>query len=150
MSSGFVSLLAAGPGDPELLTVRAVQRLAQADVVAYDELVSPEVLALVSPSTECLAVGRRAGQGLTTYRIHPAVVSRAREGAWVVRLKAGEPMVFGRGGEEADALREAKIAFEIVPGVVGAGGRGRGRGPVDASRSRRERARRNGPSWSRI
>jgi uroporphyrinogen III methyltransferase/synthase len=120
VSAGRVYLVGAGPGDPKLLTVRAVECLRAADVVAYDELVSPEVLALAPIAAERLAVGRRHGSGKTSYRLHPAVLSRAREGKNVVRLKAGDPLIFGRGGEEAEELAEAGIAFEIVPGISAA------------------------------
>ena len=117
---GRVALVGAGPGDPALLTVRAVELLRAADVVAHDELVSESVLALVPAHAELLAVGRRAGGGETCYRLHPAVLARAREGRFVVRLKAGDPLVFGRGGEEAEELAAAGIPFEIVPGITAA------------------------------
>lgn len=117
---GFVSLVGAGPGDPGLLTVRGRAALEQADVVAYDELVSGEILALAPASSERVPVGRRVGQGPTTYRLHPAVLERARAGLRVVRLKSGDPFIFGRGGEEAEVLVEAGIPFEIVPGVSAA------------------------------
>jgi uroporphyrinogen III methyltransferase/synthase len=117
---GRVDLVGAGPGDPRLLTLRAAELLGRAEVVAYDELVSPEVLAMAPRSAELLAVGRRHGQGPTTYRLHPDVIARARAGKRVVRLKAGDPLVFGRGGEEACELRELGIPFEIVPGISAA------------------------------
>jgi len=117
---GSVALVGAGPGDPRLLTVRAVELLREADVVAYDELVSPEILSLAPKGAELLNVGRRHGSGKTTYRLHPSVLERARGGKRVVRLKAGDPLIFGRGGEEAEELTEAGIAFEIVPGVSAA------------------------------
>jgi uroporphyrinogen III methyltransferase/synthase len=115
-----VYLVGAGPGDPKLLTLRAAELLRSAEVVAYDELVSPEILAMAPPSAERLAVGRRHGSGTIAYRVHPDVMARARAGKSVVRLKAGDPMVFGRGGEEAEELAEEGIAFEIVPGVSAA------------------------------
>lgn len=118
--SGFVYLVGAGPGDPRLLTVRAVECLRDADVVAYDELVSPEILKLAREGAEMLAVGRRHGSGKASYRLHPEAMARAREGKKVVRLKAGDPLVFGRGGEEAEELAEAGIGFEIVPGISAA------------------------------
>ncbi|HEY2515336.1 MAG TPA: uroporphyrinogen-III C-methyltransferase [Polyangiaceae bacterium] len=120
MTVGRVALVGAGPGDPKLLTLRGAELLAQAEVVAYDELVSPAILALAPASAERLAVGRRHGQGPTTYRLHPEVLVRARAGKRVVRLKAGDPLVFGRGGEEAEELRENGIPFEIVPGISAA------------------------------
>jgi uroporphyrinogen III methyltransferase / synthase len=117
---GIVYLVGAGPGDPGLLTVRGRDLLQLAEVVAHDELVAPAILALVAPGAELLAVGRRRGSGPTSYRLHPAVLERARAGKRVVRLKAGDPFVFGRGGEEAEELVEAGIAFEIIPGVSAA------------------------------
>ncbi len=120
MRPGRVALVGAGPGDPGLLTVRALELLRSAEVVAYDELVSEAILALVPAGIELLAVGRRSGRGHTDYRLHPDVLARAREGKAVVRLKAGDPMVFGRGAEEAEELVAAGIPFEIVPGISAA------------------------------
>jgi uroporphyrinogen III methyltransferase / synthase len=114
---GAVYLVGAGPGDPGLLTLRACELLASADVVAYDALVSPEVLALARPAAERLPVGRRHGNGPTSYRLHPAVLAHAAAGQVVVRLKAGDPLIFGRGGEEAEELAAAGVPFEIVPGI---------------------------------
>jgi uroporphyrin-III C-methyltransferase / precorrin-2 dehydrogenase / sirohydrochlorin ferrochelatase len=118
---GKVWLVGAGPGDPELLTVRAHRLLANAEVVAYDELVSPAILALAPASAERIPVGRRAG-GCRHHeaRIHPLVVVRALEGREVVRLKGGDPFVFGRGGEEAEELAVARVPFEVVPGISAA------------------------------
>ena len=118
---GKVWLVGAGPGDPELLTVRAVRVLEQADVVAYDELVSPEILDVAPRSAERIPVGRRAG-GCRHHeaRIHPLVVERAVAGLQVVRLKGGDPFVFGRGGEEAEELAAARVPFEVVPGISAA------------------------------
>lgn len=117
---GMVYLVGAGPGDPGLLTVRAVELLRAADVVAYDELVSQAILSLVRPEAELLPVGRRHGTGETSYRLHPEVLARAKAGQTVVRLKAGDPLIFGRGGEEAEELAEAGIPYTIVPGVSAA------------------------------
>jgi uroporphyrinogen III methyltransferase/synthase len=117
---GRVALVGAGPGDPALLTLRAAELLRTADVVAHDELVSESVLAMVPARAELVSVGRRAGGGHTDYRLHPLVIERAREGKLVVRLKAGDPLVFGRGGEEAQELVSAGIPFEIVPGISAA------------------------------
>lgn len=119
-SSGFVYLVGAGPGDPRLLTMRAYELLRTAEIVAHDELVSDAILALAPPDAERLAVGRRRGHGTATYRVHPAVLERARAGRTVVRLKCGDPLVFGRGGEEAEELAEEGIPFEIVPGISAA------------------------------
>jgi uroporphyrin-III C-methyltransferase len=118
--SGFVHLVGAGPGDPQLLTVRAHELVRGARVLAHDELVSPEILALAPRDAERIAVGRRAGHGTTAFRLHPAVVERARAGHAVVRLKCGDPLVFGRGGEEAEELAAHGIGFELVPGVSAA------------------------------
>lgn len=117
---GMVYLVGAGPGDPGLLTVRALELLRAADVVAYDELVSPAILSLARPDAELLPVGRRHGTGETSYRLHPEVLARAKAGHTVVRLKAGDPLIFGRGGEEAEELAEAGIPCTLVPGVSAA------------------------------
>jgi 5,6-dimethylbenzimidazole synthase len=117
---GFVYLVGAGPGDPKLLTLRALELMRSAEVVAYDELVPPQILSLIPAQAELLAVGRRHGQGKTRYRLHPMVLERARAGRIVVRLKSGDPLIFGRGAEEAQELVEAGIPFEIVPGVSAA------------------------------
>jgi uroporphyrinogen III methyltransferase/synthase len=117
---GHVALVGAGPGDPSLLTLRAAELLRVADVVAHDELVSEAILAMVPARAELLAVGRRIGQGEVTHRLHPEVKARALRGLRVVRLKAGDPLIFGRGGEEAEELAEAGIPFEIVPGISAA------------------------------
>jgi uroporphyrin-III C-methyltransferase/precorrin-2 dehydrogenase/sirohydrochlorin ferrochelatase len=117
---GFVSLVGAGPGDPGLLTRRAAERLARADVVLYDALVDAEVLRL-APRAHCFHVGKRAGRpGISQRAIERLLVRAARRGKRVVRLKCGDPFVFGRGGEEALALAEAGIPFEVVPGVSSA------------------------------
>ena len=120
MKPGVVYLVGAGPGDPSLLTVRARELLQAADVVAYDELCSDALLALVPATAELLSVGRRGHGAPVSYRLHPAVLERARAGLGVVRLKAGDPFIFGRGGEEAEELLEAGVPFEIVPGVSSA------------------------------
>lgn len=117
---GMVYLVGAGPGDPGLLTVRALELLRTAEVVAYDALVSPAILSLAGPQAELLSVGRRHGTGATSYRLHPDVLARAKAGQTVIRLKAGDPFIFGRGGEEAEELAEAGIPFLIVPGISAA------------------------------
>lgn len=118
--TGMVYLVGAGPGDPGLLTVRALELLRAADVVAYDELVSQAILSLVRPEAELLSVGRRHGEGAIGYRLHPEVLARVKAGRTVVRLKAGDPLIFGRGGEEAEELAEANIPCTIVPGISSA------------------------------
>jgi uroporphyrin-III C-methyltransferase / precorrin-2 dehydrogenase / sirohydrochlorin ferrochelatase len=120
VSAGFVSLVGAGPGDPELLTLRARDRLERADLVLYDALVSPEVLAL-APRAQRFSVGKRAGRrSMAQDAINRLMIRAAGRGRRVVRLKAGDPFVFGRGGEEALALDAAGVAFEVVPGVSAA------------------------------
>jgi uroporphyrin-III C-methyltransferase len=117
----IVSLVGAGPGDPELLTLGALRRLEEADVVVHDALVSPEILALARPGTRRIDAGKRAGRrGASQEWINALLVSEARAGRRVVRLKGGDPFLFGRGGEEALALTRAGIAWEIVPGVSSA------------------------------
>jgi uroporphyrin-III C-methyltransferase/precorrin-2 dehydrogenase/sirohydrochlorin ferrochelatase len=117
---GFVSLVGAGPGDPELLTLKAVKRLAEADLVLYDALVNDEVLEH-APRAHRFHVGKRAGfEGVKQETIHQLLVDAARAGKRVVRLKCGDPFVFGRGGEEALALAEAGIPHEVIPGVSSA------------------------------
>lgn len=117
---GFVSLVGAGPGDPGLLTRRGAERLATADVVLYDALVDAEVLRL-APRAHCFYVGKRAGRPSVSQRtIERLLVRAARRGKRVVRLKCGDPFVFGRGGEEALALTAAGVPFEVVPGISSA------------------------------
>jgi len=119
-ASGFVSIVGAGPGDPGLLTRRAADRLAQADLVLYDALVDAEVLRL-APRAHCFHVGKRAGRPSVSQRaIERLLVRAARAGKRAVRLKCGDPFVLGRGGEEALALAAAGVAFEVVPGVSSA------------------------------
>lgn len=119
-ASGRVALVGAGPGDAELLTVKAARLLGEADVVVHDALVSSEVLALVSPHAELIDVGKRAGQSIAQDLINVLLVRLALDGKQVVRLKGGDPFVFGRGGEEAQALAAAGISCDIVPGVSSA------------------------------
>lgn len=120
MSGGFVSIVGAGPGDPELLTLRAHDRLQRADLVLYDALSPPAVFSL-APRARRLFVGKRAGRkSIAQSTIHRLMIRAARRGERVVRLKGGDPFVLGRGGEEALALAAAGIAFEIVPGVSSA------------------------------
>lgn len=118
---GHVYLVGAGPGDPSLLTLRAHQLITSATRILPDDLVSPEILALAAPSTEVILVGKRCGQPrVTQAEIHRLLVSSAEAGHAVVRLKSGDPLVFGRIAEELAALRAAAIPFEIVPGISAA------------------------------
>jgi uroporphyrin-III C-methyltransferase len=116
---GTVYLVGAGPGDPGLLTIRAYRLLQTADVILPDDLVSEDILDLASPSAEIIPVGKRCGQPrITQAEIHVLMLHHARAGQSVLRLKSGDPLIFGRAGEEIAALNEAEIPFEIVPGIT--------------------------------
>jgi len=114
---GKVILVGAGPGDPGLLTLRAVERIRAADVLVYDRLVHDGALALAKPSAEKIYMGKEPGHHARQDDIHALLVEKAREGKMVVRLKGGDPFLFGRGGEEVEYLAEHGIPFEVVPGV---------------------------------
>lgn len=118
---GRVLIIGAGPGSPDLLTVRAARLLTHAQVVLHDDLVSPEVLQLVPATAQVVNVGKRCGRRETSQqKINALMVWHAQDGRDVVRLKSGDPAVFGRLGEELDALRSAGIEFEVVPGITAA------------------------------
>lgn len=120
-AQGIASLVGAGPGDPGLLTLRAKQLLERAEVVIYDYLCNPEILRWAAPGAEVIYAGKSGGDHtLTQDRINALIVDRVRAGRRVVRLKGGDPFVFGRGGEEAEELVAAGLPFEIVPGISSA------------------------------
>jgi uroporphyrinogen III methyltransferase / synthase len=115
-----VSLVGAGPGDPGLLTLRGAERLRRADVVVYDRLISLELLDLAPDGAELVDVGKVPGASERQGEINALLVRHGKAGRRVVRLKGGDPFVFGRGGEEAEALRAAGVDYEVVPGVTSA------------------------------
>ncbi|MGV7212338.1 uroporphyrinogen-III C-methyltransferase [Bradyrhizobium sp. UFLA05-112] len=119
--SGFVSFISAGPGDPELLTLKGAARLREADVVLYDDLASGTILELARPGANLVAVGKRAGRPSTKQQhVNRLLVDYAATGARVVRLKSGDAGIFGRLEEEIETLRASGIGYEIVPGVTSA------------------------------
>jgi uroporphyrin-III C-methyltransferase len=118
--AGLVVLVGAGPGDPDLLTVGGARALGRADVVVHDRLVSREILSLAPPHATIIEVGKRKGGGCSQESINDLLIGYALAGCYVVRLKGGDPFLFGRGGEECDFLSQNGIPFEVVPGVSAA------------------------------
>jgi len=119
--SGKVYITGAGPGDPELITLKGKRVLEEADVVIYDRLVNPELLAYSPEASEHIYVGKQPGKpSVSQNRINQILVSKAREGKTVVRLKGGDPFIFGRGSEESEALVAEEIPYEIIPGISSA------------------------------
>jgi uroporphyrin-III C-methyltransferase/precorrin-2 dehydrogenase/sirohydrochlorin ferrochelatase len=119
--AGHVALVGAGPGDPELLTLKAVRFIESADVILHDDLVPEAILGLAAPAAEIVNVGKRCGtKTITQEEINALMIEHARAGRRVVRLKSGDPLLFGRAAEEMDALNEAGIPYEIVPGISAA------------------------------
>jgi uroporphyrin-III C-methyltransferase len=120
-AQGVVFLIGAGPGDPGLITVKGLSCLREAEVVVYDRLVAPLLLGEACADAELINVGKASGHhSIPQEDINALLIRKARAGKWVARLKGGDPVVFGRGGEEAEALAEAGIPFEIIPGVTSA------------------------------
>ena len=118
---GHVYLVGAGPGDPDLLTLRALTLIQTSDVILPDDLVSDEILALASPTANIIPVGKRCGQPrITQAGIHALMLEHSSQGSSVLRLKSGDPLIFGRAGEEIAFLRESQIPFKIVPGISAA------------------------------
>src|SRR5579872_1251425 len=117
-AQGSVTLVGAGPGDPDLLTVKALRALQDADAIFYDELVNPDILDRARRDAERIPVGRRVGKpGIGQDAVNRLLIEAARAGKRAVRLKGGDPFIFGRGGEEVEALRQANVVYSVIPGI---------------------------------
>lgn len=123
LQAGRVALIGAGPGDVELLTIKALSYLQQADVVLYDYLVSDEIMSVIPSSTILVCVGKKAGHhSVPQHKTNQLLVDFAKQGYKVARIKGGDPFIFGRGGEELEVLADAGISFEVIPGITSAAG----------------------------
>ncbi|MTI87908.1 MAG: uroporphyrinogen-III C-methyltransferase [Balneolaceae bacterium] len=121
MHRGKVYLVGAGPGDPDLITVKGSKALEQADVIVYDRLINPELLALTTEESEHIYVGKTPGKpSVSQEQINTILIAKAKSGKMVVRLKGGDPFVFGRGGEECEELKANDISYEVIPGISSA------------------------------
>src|SRR5256884_3764128 len=118
--NGKVYLVGAGPGDLGLVTLRAKECIERADVIVYDHLANPELLSWARDDAEIIYAGKEPGESRTQHEINTLLIDKARQGKQVVRLKGGDPFVFGRGAEEAQTIADAGIPFEIVPGITSA------------------------------
>ena len=138
MAKATVYLVGAGPGDPGLITVKGRQCIEDAQVIIYDYLASPELLKHAQKNAELIYVGKKGGDHtLPQAEINALIVQKAKDGLKVCRLKGGDPFIFGRGGEEAEALVANGIPFEVVPGDIGGGRRGLCRDSLDPSQAHR-------------
>ena len=117
---GKVYITGAGPGDPELITIKAIKILRKADVIIYDRLVNPKILKHAKQAKELIYVGKTHGEAYKQEEINKLIIQKAKEYNTVVRLKNGDPFIFGRGGEECEALKQAGIEYEIIPGITSA------------------------------
>ncbi len=122
-NTGYVYIVGAGPGDPDLLTIKAYKCLQQVDIVLYDRLVHDDILSLIPTETQTMFVGKACGKhAVSQQEINKTLIELAHQGLKICRLKGGDPYIFGRGGEEAEALVDASVNFEVIPGITAASG----------------------------